>query len=87
MTILSAPQIRELDRFTIENEPITSIDLMERAASACVDYLLKAHLTLSFLPVKQAFLFQENKSFYGEIVYLDIGLLLDDYLITVSPTF
>jgi len=220
MTILSAPQIRELDRFTIENEPITSIDLMERAATSCVDYLLnnekliagkaikvfagqgnnggdglvmarhlaekgyevwvycvqtankptddflqnlkrlqnqgkvsitniahsnsfpnidendavidtlfgsgltrkvegvmaelitfinkhskmtiaidipsglfcdktseknenaiiKAHLTLSFLPVKQAFLFQENKSFYGEIVYLDIGLLLDDYL-------
>jgi len=220
MTILSAPQIRELDQFTIENEPISSIDLMERAATACVDYLLnnekliagktikvfagqgnnggdglvmarhlaekgygvsafcvqtankptddflqnlqrlqnqgkvsitniahsnsfptinennavidtlfgsgltrkvegvmaeliafinkqskmtiaidipsglfcdktseengnaiiKAHLTLSFLPVKQAFLFQENKSFYGEIVYLDIGLLLDDYL-------
>ena len=41
--------------------------------------IIKAHLTLSFLPVKQAFLFQENKSFYGEIVYLDIGLLLDDY--------
>jgi NAD(P)H-hydrate epimerase len=220
MTILSAEQIRELDRFTIENEPIASIDLMERAASSCVDYLLKnkkliagktikifagqgnnggdglviarqlaekeyevsvhciqtankptddflqnlkrlqnqgkvsitniahsnsfpniyesdavidtlfgsgltrkveglmaeliafinkqsgmtiaidipsglfcdktseenknaiikAHLTLSFLPVKRAFLFQENKSFYGEIVYLDIGLLLDDYL-------
>jgi len=220
MTILSAEQIRELDRFTIENEPISSIDLMERAASSCVDYLLKnekliagktikvfsgqgnnggdglvmarhlvekgfevpvycvqtankpaddflqnlkrlqnqgkasitniahpntfpnidendvvidtlfgsgltrkvegvmaeliafinkqskmtiaidipsglfcdktsednenaiikAHLTLSFLPVKQAFLFQENKIFYGEIVYLDIGLLLDGYL-------
>jgi NAD(P)H-hydrate epimerase len=218
MLILSATQIRELDRFTIENEPISSIDLMERAATACVDYLLKnekliagksikvfagqgnnggdglviarhlaekgyeicvycvqtenkptddflqnlkrlqnqgkvsitnvahsnsfpniyesdavidtlfgsgltrkvegvmaeliafinkqsgmtiaidipsglfcdktseenentvikAHLTLSFLPVKQAFLFQENKSLYGEIVYLDIGLLLDD---------
>jgi len=42
--------------------------------------IIKAHLTLSFLPVKQAFLFQENKSFYGEIVYLDIGLLLDEYL-------
>jgi len=42
--------------------------------------IIKAHLTLSFLPVKQAFLFQKNKSFYGEIVYLDIGLLLDDYL-------
>jgi NAD(P)H-hydrate repair Nnr-like enzyme with NAD(P)H-hydrate epimerase domain len=75
MTILSATQIRELDRFTIENEPITSIDLMERAATAN-----KAHLTLSFLPVKRAFLFPENKSLYGEIVYLDIELLLDDYL-------
>jgi len=40
MPTLSAPQIRELDQFTIENEPITSIDLMERAASSCVDYLL-----------------------------------------------
>jgi hypothetical protein len=42
--------------------------------------IIKAHLTLSFLPVKRAFLFPENKSLYGEIVYLDIGLLLDDYL-------
>jgi len=72
MTILSAPQIRELDQFTIKNEPISSIDLMERAATSCVDYLLKAHLTLSFLPVKQAFLFQENKSFYG-ITYAENG--------------
>jgi len=41
MKILSSQQIRELDQFTIENAPITSMDLMERAASACVDYLLK----------------------------------------------
>jgi NAD(P)H-hydrate epimerase len=41
MLILSTEQIRELDRFTIENEPISSIDLMERAATSCVDYLLK----------------------------------------------
>lgn len=33
MKILTAKQIRELDRFTIENEPISSIDLMERAAA------------------------------------------------------
>ena len=32
MKILSAEQIREADKFTIENEPIPSIDLMERAA-------------------------------------------------------
>ena len=41
MKILSSEQIRELDQFTIENEPIASIDLMERAASTCVDYLLE----------------------------------------------
>ena len=32
MKILSAEQVRELDAYTIENEPIASIDLMERAA-------------------------------------------------------
>ena len=32
MKILSADQIRALDKFTIENEPIESIELMERAS-------------------------------------------------------
>ena len=32
MKILKSSQIREVDSFTIENEPIVSIDLMERAA-------------------------------------------------------
>lgn len=32
--ILNIEQIREWDKFTIENEPISSIDLMERAATA-----------------------------------------------------
>ena len=34
MKIFTSSQIKELDRFTIENEPIPSIDLMERAAKA-----------------------------------------------------
>ena len=34
MKILSSDQIREIDRYTIENEPVASIDLMERAAAA-----------------------------------------------------
>src|SRR5574344_1119028 len=33
MKIFTSAQIRELDRYTIEHEPIQSIDLMERAAS------------------------------------------------------
>lgn len=34
MKIFTSSQIHELDRYTIENEPIKSIDLMERAAMA-----------------------------------------------------
>ncbi len=39
MKILNATQIREADAYTIENEPIASIDLMERAADQCVIWL------------------------------------------------
>lgn len=34
MKIFTSTQIRELDKYTIKNEPIESIDLMERAAKA-----------------------------------------------------
>ena len=34
MKIISSTHLKELDKYTIANEPITSIDLMERAASA-----------------------------------------------------
>jgi hydroxyethylthiazole kinase-like uncharacterized protein yjeF len=37
MKILSAEQIRKWDEFTILNEPISSIDLMERAARQCTN--------------------------------------------------
>ena len=32
MKILSSTQLKELDKYTMEHEPIASIDLMERAA-------------------------------------------------------
>lgn len=38
MRILSTQQIRELDAHTIQHEPIASIDLMERASRAFVDW-------------------------------------------------
>jgi len=41
--ILAVDQIRAWDAFTIENEPIRPIDLMERAAIACVAWLQKHH--------------------------------------------
>jgi NAD(P)H-hydrate repair Nnr-like enzyme with NAD(P)H-hydrate epimerase domain len=34
MKIFTSAQIHELDKYTIENEPVKSIDLMERAAKA-----------------------------------------------------
>ncbi|MBK6775297.1 MAG: hypothetical protein IPG74_05410 [Flavobacteriales bacterium] len=39
--ILEADQMRAADQHTIEHEPITSIDLMERAARACVGWLVE----------------------------------------------
>lgn len=39
MQLLNASQIREWDQYTIQQEPISSIDLMERAASTCVDWI------------------------------------------------
>lgn len=40
MKILSANQIKALDAYTIKEEPITSIDLMERAANAFVNWFV-----------------------------------------------
>jgi hydroxyethylthiazole kinase-like uncharacterized protein yjeF len=39
MKILSAKQIKELDDFTIKHEPISSVDLMERASQLFVQWL------------------------------------------------
>lgn len=41
MKILSAEDMQLWDQFTIEQEPISSINLMERAAKKCVEWLLQ----------------------------------------------
>lgn len=43
MKILSAPQIREADQYTILHEPIPSIQLMERAAHKVVEILINEY--------------------------------------------
>jgi NAD(P)H-hydrate epimerase len=48
MKILSAAQIRELDAYTIQQEPVSSVQLMERAATACTAYLLNNFQEASF---------------------------------------
>jgi len=37
--IFSSDQVRKADAYTIQNEPISSTDLMERAAAACVEWM------------------------------------------------
>jgi len=41
MKIFTAEQIHEWDKYTIANEPISSLDLMERAASKCTHWIRK----------------------------------------------
>ena len=42
MKIFTSQQVQELDKYTIENEPIKSTDLMERAASNVFESILSA---------------------------------------------
>jgi NAD(P)H-hydrate epimerase len=42
--VLNAEEIRAWDQFTIRHEPISSINLMERAATACTDWIKEKEL-------------------------------------------
>ncbi|MEJ0105078.1 MAG: NAD(P)H-hydrate dehydratase [Bacteroidota bacterium] len=44
MKILNAAEIKLWDQFTIEHEPISSINLMERAATSCVEWIKETGL-------------------------------------------
>lgn len=46
MKILTTAQIQQWDKYTIENEPINSYDLMERAAGILWERILEEHDTL-----------------------------------------
>ncbi|MEQ9187611.1 MAG: NAD(P)H-hydrate dehydratase [Cryomorphaceae bacterium] len=43
LKILSTDQVREADRVTIERASIESVDLMERAGAACVDWFVETY--------------------------------------------
>ena len=45
MKLFSAEQIRQWDQYSIQHEPIASIDLMERAAGKCADWLERNNYT------------------------------------------
>jgi ADP-dependent NAD(P)H-hydrate dehydratase / NAD(P)H-hydrate epimerase len=48
MQIFATRQIRAWDEYTIRHEPIASIDLMERAASACFEWVIQQYKGGSF---------------------------------------
>ena len=41
MKVLTSIQIKDLDRYTIEHEPISSLDLMERASKALTQAIME----------------------------------------------
>jgi len=43
MKLYTAEQIKAWDQFTIANQPVTSVDLMERAAQKCTDFLARQY--------------------------------------------
>lgn len=50
MKILSKDEIKKVDEYTILHEPIDSIDLMERAANACTNWIIQhiqPHLSIN----------------------------------------
>lgn len=51
LSIYSASQIKALDAHTIQAEPIPSVDLMERAASKCVERIVKLFNTTTTFKV------------------------------------
>jgi len=48
MKLLSAAQIRQWDQYTIQHEPVSSIQLMERASKACTRWILQNILADNF---------------------------------------
>lgn len=48
MKLLSAAQIRDWDQYTIKHEPVSSLQLMERASKACTRWLLQNVLSDRF---------------------------------------
>lgn len=48
MKLLNAAQIRSWDEYTIKNEPLSSLELMERAANACTRWIVQNTLAESY---------------------------------------
>lgn len=68
MKLYTAAQIRAWDAFTIEREPVSSVNLMERAASALTDWLLVRHERVNNPPHIQLYCGMGNNGGDGLVV-------------------
>ncbi len=78
MKILSAEQIRQWDQYTIEQEPISSINLMERATRKCVEWLIDHYPDA---PSYAIFCGKGNNG--GDGLAIARMLLLENYTVTI----
>lgn len=51
MKLLTAAQIRKWDEYTIQHEPISSLNLMERAAARCTEWLIHNQFTVQQIKI------------------------------------
>ncbi|MBX2840457.1 MAG: NAD(P)H-hydrate dehydratase [Flammeovirgaceae bacterium] len=84
MKILNADQIRALDQYTIKNEPIPSIDLMERASNAFVNWFIK-----NYDPSNKILIFCGIGNNGGDglaigRILINIGYTVDFYIVRFS---
>jgi len=79
MKIFSVDKIRKADAFTIENEPIRSIDLMERASAQLFGWM-KKHLT----PNKKIFIFTGLGNNGGDGLALGRMLVADGFQVVFN---
>jgi NAD(P)H-hydrate epimerase len=78
MKILTCGQIHQVDQYTIENEPIDSLDLMERAAEQCFAWIKEKFGEM--LPVK---IFAGPGNNGGDGLALARMFAREDYIVSV----
>lgn len=84
MKILKSSQIRKVDAFTIENEPVLSIDLMERASKTITKWIIE-----SFSKEKTIKLFVGPGNNGGDALAIarqlhEFGFVIEAYLLKIS---
>ncbi len=87
MKIFEAKKVREADNFTIKNEPITSLDLMERAATCISEWMMHKYDTSKKIAIVLGF---GNNGGDGLVVARHLkqqGYSVDCYDVNISSNY